>query len=76
MRLYLVNYQRLKTGRNGGFRGGEHDFSYMGPSMKGFYESQIGRRRNAAAIRLINLIYNMARQEQIVQLELLPRNTA
>jgi hypothetical protein len=48
----------------------------MGPSMKGFYESQIGRRRNAAAIRLINLIYNMARQEQIVQLELLPRNTA
>ncbi|MCX6883893.1 MAG: hypothetical protein NTX27_02495 [Verrucomicrobia bacterium] len=44
--------------------------------MKGFYESQIGRRRNAAAIRLINLIYSMARQEQIVQLELLPRNTA
>ncbi len=58
------------------FGGGEHDFSHMGPSMKGFYESQIGRRRNAAAIRLINLIYNMARQEQIVQLELLPRNTA
>jgi hypothetical protein len=33
-------------------------------------------RRNAAAIGLINLIYNLARYEQIVRLKLLPRNAA
>ena len=36
----------------------------------------IGRRRNAAAIGLINLIYNLARYEQIVRLKLLPRTAA
>lgn len=50
----------------------EHIFGYMSQSMKGFYLRAIGRRRNAAAIALINLIYNLARYEQIVRLKLLP----
>ena len=54
----------------------EHVFGYMSQSMKGFYLRYIGRRRNAGAIGLINLIYNLARYEQIVRLKLLPRNAA
>jgi IS5 family transposase len=54
----------------------EHVFGYMSQSMKGFHLRYIGRRRHAAAIGLINLIYNLARCEQIVRLKLLPRNTA
>ena len=50
----------------------EHIFGYMSQSMKGFYLRAIGRRRNAAAIGLINLIYNLARYEQIIRLKLLP----
>ena len=50
----------------------EHIFGYMSQSMKGFYLRAIGRRRNAAAIGLINLIYNLARYEQIVRLKLIP----
>lgn len=50
----------------------EHVFGFMSQSMKGFYLRYIGRRRNAAAIGLINLIYNLARYEQIVRLKLLP----
>lgn len=53
----------------------EHIFGYMSQSMKGFYLRAIGRRRNAAAIGLINLIYNLARYEQIVRLRLLPLRT-
>ena len=49
----------------------EHIFGYMSQSLKGFYLRAIGRRRNAAAIGLINLIYNLARYEQIVRLKLL-----
>ena len=52
----------------------EHLFGFMSQSMKGFYLRYIGRRRNAAAIGLINLIYNLARYEQIVRLKRLPRN--
>jgi hypothetical protein len=37
---------------------------------------RLGERRNAAAIGLINLIYNLARYEQIVRLKLLPRIAA
>jgi hypothetical protein len=48
----------------------------MSQSMKGFYLRYIGRRRNAAAIGLINLIYNLARYEQIVRLKLLARVAA
>lgn len=54
----------------------EHVFGYMSQPMKGFYLRYIGRRRNTAAIGLINLIYNLARYEQIVRLKLLPRNAA
>lgn len=50
----------------------EHVFGFMSQSMKGFYLRYIGRRRNAAAIGLINLIYNLARYEQIVRLKLRP----
>ena len=50
----------------------EHVFGYMSQSMKGFYLRYIGKRRNAAAIGLINLIYNLARYEQIIRLKLLP----
>ena len=46
------------------------------PSLQrlGFFDVElrsIGRRRNAAAIGLINLIYNLARYELIVRLKLL-----
>ena len=54
----------------------EHVFGYMSQSMKGFYLRFIGKRRNAGAIGLINLIYNLARYEQIVRLKLLPLRTA
>ena len=50
----------------------EHLFGYMSQSMKGFYLRAMGRRRNAAAIGLINLIYNLARYEQIARLKLRP----
>ena len=54
----------------------EHIFGYMSQSMKGFYLRYIGKRRNAAAVGLINLIYNLARYEQIVRLKLLPLRAA
>jgi len=50
----------------------EHVFGYMSQTMKGFYLRYIGKRRNAAAIGFINLIYNLARYEQIVRLKLIP----
>ena len=53
----------------------EHIFGYTSQSMKGFYLRAIGRRRHAAAMGLINLIYNLARDEQIVRLKLLPLRT-
>jgi IS5 family transposase len=54
----------------------EHVFGYMSQSMKGFSLRYIGKRRNAAAIGLINLIYNLARYEQIVRLQLVPLRAA
>jgi transposase, IS5 family len=50
----------------------EHVFGYLSQSMKGFYLRYLGQRRNAAAIGFINLIYNLARYEQILRLQLLP----
>ena len=50
----------------------EHVFGYMSQSMKGFFLRCIGKRRNAAAVGFINLIYNLARYEQIVRLKLFP----
>ena len=54
----------------------EHVFGFKSQSMKGFHLRYIGRRRNAAAIGLVNLIDNLTRYEQIVRLKLLPRNAA
>ena len=54
----------------------EQVFGFMSQSIKGLYLRSIGRRRNAAAIGLINLIYNLARYEQILWLKLRPRITA
>jgi len=50
----------------------EHVFDYMSQTMKGFSLRYIGRQRNAAAIAFINLIYNLARYEQIARLQFLP----
>jgi len=44
----------------------------MSQSMKGFYLRCIGRRRNTAAIGLVNLVYSLPHWEQIVRLKLLP----
>lgn len=54
----------------------EHVFGYMSQTMKGFYLRYIGRRRCRAAIGFINLIYNLARYEQIVRLQLIPLRAA
>lgn len=51
----------------------------MSQSRKGFYLGDIGRRsrsRGTAAMGLINLIYILARYEQIVRLKLLSRIAA
>ena len=54
----------------------EHVFGCMSQSMRGFYLRYIGKRRNAAAIGFINLIDNLARDEQIVRLQLFPLRAA
>ena len=54
----------------------EHLLGYLSQTMKGYYLRHIGRRRHAAAIGLINLIYKLARYEQIVRLKLLPLRVA
>jgi hypothetical protein len=65
------NRQRSKI------RAGIEDiFGHMSQSMKGFYLRYIGRRRNVAAVGLTNLVYSLARYEQIVRLKLLPRTAA
>ena len=50
----------------------EQVFGSMSQTMKGFYLRYIGKRRNAAAMGLINLIDNLARYEPIVRLQLVP----
>ena len=54
----------------------EHVFGFMTQSMAGITLRYIGKVRNTAAIGLINLIYNMARCEQIQRLGLLRENLA
>ena len=49
----------------------EHVFGFMTQSMGGLYLRYIGKARNTAAIGLINLIYNLARYEQIERLDLM-----
>ena len=46
----------------------EHVFGYMTNSMGGIFLTCIGMRRTTAAIGLMNLIYNMARYEQLMRL--------
>ena len=46
----------------------EHVFGYKTNSMGGIFLTCIGMRRTTAAIGLMNLIYNMARYEQLMRL--------
>ena len=46
----------------------EHVFGYVTNSMGGIFLTCIGMRRTTAAIGLMNLIYNMARYEQLMRL--------
>jgi len=50
----------------------EHVYGYVTNSMNDFYIRSIGFVRAKRIIRLINLVYNMCRYEQIVRLNLLP----
>lgn len=49
---------------------GEHPFAFMTCSMGGLIARCIGMVRNAWGIALTNLVYNLARYEQIVRLKL------
>jgi transposase, IS5 family len=53
----------------------EHVFGFMTVSMKAMCKRCVGKARNRAAIILCNLVYNMARTEQIIRLKLLGRST-
>lgn len=53
----------------------EHIFGFMTGSMKAMVQRGIGYARNRAGILLANLVYNMARTEQIIRLQLLGRKT-
>ena len=53
----------------------EHIFGFMTGSMKAMFQRCIGFARNSAGILLANLVYNMARTEQIIRLKLLGRKT-
>ena len=53
----------------------EHIFAFMTGSMRAMYQRCIGYARNRSCILLANLVYNMARTEQIIRLKLLGRGT-
>jgi IS5 family transposase len=53
----------------------EHVFGFMTGSMKAMFQRCVGYVRNRACILLANLVYNMARIEQIIRLKLLGRRT-
>ena len=53
----------------------EHIFGFMTGSMKAMYQRCIGLARNRAGILLANLVYNIARAEQIIRRKLLGRKT-
>jgi IS5 family transposase len=53
----------------------EHVFAFMTVSMNAMRKRFIGRVRNEAAIIFSNIVYNMARVEQIIRLRLLGRMT-
>ena len=53
----------------------EHVFGFMTVNMKAMYRRCVGMVRNRASIIFCNLVYNMARTEQIIRLKLLGRST-
>ena len=48
----------------------EHSFGFMTGSMRAMFERVVGYARNRACSLLANLVYNMARTEQIIRLRL------
>lgn len=53
----------------------EHIFGFMTNTMGAMYQYAVGYARNRGAIIFSNLVYNMARCEQIVRLKTLGRRT-
>jgi transposase, IS5 family len=53
----------------------EHLFGFMTGSMRARFQRGVGFVRNRACIRLANWVYNMARTEQIIRLQLWGRKT-
>ena len=53
----------------------EHIFGFMTGSMGAMFQRCLGYARNRGRILLANLVYNMARTEQIIRLKLLGRKT-
>ena len=53
----------------------EHIFGFMTGSMRALFQRCIGFVRNRSRILLANLVYNMARTEQIIRLKLWGRRT-
>ena len=53
----------------------EHIFGFMTGTMRAMFQRCIGYLRNRSCILLANLVYNMARTEQIIRLKLLGRKT-
>lgn len=53
----------------------EHIFAFMTGSMRAMFQRCIGFARNRSCILLANLVYNMARTEQIIRLKLWGRRT-
>ena len=53
----------------------EHVFGYMTMNMKAMVKRYNGLKRNRASIIFSNLVYNIARTEQIIRLKLLGRRT-
>lgn len=53
----------------------EHIFAFMTGSMRALFQRGIGFARNRSCILRANLVYNMARTEQIIRLKLWGRRT-
>jgi IS5 family transposase len=53
----------------------EHIFGFKTGSMGAMFQRVIGFARNRAGIIMTNLVYNLARTEQIIRLQLLGRKT-
>ena len=53
----------------------EHSFGFTTGSMGAMFQRVIGLARNRAGMIMTNLVYNLARTEQIIRLKLLGRKT-